>query len=109
MNHPPAHVRVVAIHEALLRHAFDQMPRGIKRLIVVPDSPLDLFPISALSGSLDYEPLAERYEIVLVPSATLWHDWRAAPHAVDARLALVLADPQLGRYRGPGFAMAVME
>jgi len=84
-----------AIHEALLRHAFDQMPRGIKRLIIVPDSPLDLFPISTLSGSLDYEPLARRFEIVLVPSATLWHDWRAAPHPVDARLALVLADPQL--------------
>jgi CHAT domain-containing protein len=84
-----------AIHEALLRHAFDRMPRGIKRLIVVPDSPLDLFPISTLSGSPDYEPLARRYEIVTVPSATLWQDWRAAPDKIDARLALVLADPLL--------------
>ena len=84
-----------AIHEALFRHAFDLMPRGIERLIVVPDSPLDMFPISALSGSLDYKPLAERYEIVLVPSATLWYDWRTAPDAVAARPALVLADPQI--------------
>ena len=92
----PARARAgVAIHEALLRHAFDQTPRGVKRLIVVPDSPLDMLPIAALSGTLDYEPLAKRYEIVLVPSATLWHDWRAAPDSVDARRALVLADPQL--------------
>ena len=92
----PARARAgLALHDALLHHAFDQMPRGITRLIIVPDSPLDTFPISTLSGSLAYEPLAERYEIVLVPSATLWHDWRSAPHTVDARPALVLADPQL--------------
>ncbi len=92
----PARARAgLAVHDALLRHAFDRMPRGIERLIVVPDAPLDIFPISTLSGSLDYEPLAERFEIVLVPSATLWHDWRAASKAVDARPALVLADPQL--------------
>jgi CHAT domain-containing protein/tetratricopeptide (TPR) repeat protein len=92
----PARARAgLAIHEALLRHAFDQMPRGTKRLIVVPDSPLDMFPVSSLSGSLDYEPLAKRYEIVLVPSATLWYEWGAAPDAVDARGALVLADPEV--------------
>ncbi|HEU5135763.1 MAG TPA: CHAT domain-containing protein [Steroidobacteraceae bacterium] len=84
-----------AIHDALLHHAFDQMPRGITRLIIVPDLPLDTFPISTLSGSLDHEPLAERFEISLVPSATLWHDWRAASARVDARTALVLADPLL--------------
>jgi CHAT domain-containing protein len=85
----------VAVYEALLRNALEQMPRGIARLIVVPDWPLDTLPISGLSGSLDFEPLAERYEVVLVPSATLWHDWRTASDAVDARPALVLADPQL--------------
>ena len=92
----PARARAgLAIHDALLHQAFEQMPHGIKRLIIVPDSPLDMFPISTLSGSLEYEPLARRFEIVLVPSATLWHDWRVASEAVDARPALVLADPQL--------------
>ncbi len=92
----PARARAgLAIHDALLRRAFGQMPRGVARLIVVPDSPLDLFPISALNGSRDGEPLARRYEIVLVPSATLWHGWRAGANSVHARPALVLADPQL--------------
>jgi CHAT domain-containing protein len=68
------------------------MPPGIDRLLVVPDLPLDTFPLAAL---------ATRYEIVLVPSATIWHDWRTQPTTADPREVLVLADPRLPSAYGP--------
>jgi CHAT domain-containing protein len=53
---------------------------------------LDTFPLAAL---------ATRYEIVLVPSATIWHDWRTHPTTADPREVLVLADPRLTSAYGP--------
>jgi CHAT domain-containing protein len=76
----------VALYEQLLKDALDTMPAGIERLIVVPDLPLDTFPLSALAG---------QHEIVLVPSATIWHEWRTRPSASQGGDTLVLADPEL--------------
>jgi CHAT domain-containing protein len=94
---PPANREraAVAVYEQLLKDALDALPAGIERLIVVPDLPLDTFPLSALSSSRAAEPLASQYEIVLVPSATIWHEWRTRPVASQGRGTLVLADPQL--------------
>ena len=85
----------VALYQQLLKDALDVLPAGVERLIVVPDLPLDTFPLSALSSSRAAEPLARHYEIVLVPSATIWHEWRTHPAAAQGRDTLVLADPQL--------------
>jgi CHAT domain-containing protein len=85
----------VALYEQLLKEALDSMPAGIERLIVVPDLPLDTFPLSALSSSRAAGPLARRYEIALVPSATIWHEWRTRSSASQGRATLVLADPEL--------------
>ncbi|MET0985137.1 MAG: CHAT domain-containing protein [Steroidobacteraceae bacterium] len=84
----------IALYDQLLRPTLEALPKGIRRLIIVPDAPLDTFPLAALSSARD-EPLATRYEMVLVPSATIWHDWRNNSAPVDARAVLVLADPQL--------------
>lgn len=85
----------VALYEQLLKDALDTLPAGVERLIVVPDLPLDTFPLSALSSSRTSGPLARRYEIVLVPSATIWQEWRTRSAAAPSRATLVLADPQL--------------
>jgi CHAT domain-containing protein len=85
----------VALYELLLKGALDTLPAGIERLIVVPDLPLDTFPLSAMSSSRAAEPLARQYELVLVPSATIWHEWRTRAAAAQGRSTLVLADPQL--------------
>jgi len=74
-----------ALFDRLLKDAIAGLPPGIDRLLVVPDLPLDTFPLAAL---------ATRYEIVLVPSATIWHDWRTHPKTADSRSVLVLADPR---------------
>ena len=82
----------VALFDRLLKDAIDGLPSGIDRLLVVPDLPLDTFPLSALTT---------RYEIALVPSATIWHDWRTHPMTADSREVLVLADPRLTSAYGP--------
>jgi CHAT domain-containing protein len=85
----------IALYERLLKGALDGLPAGVERLIVVPDLPLDTFPLSALSSSRSAQPLGRRYELVLVPSATIWHGWRTHPARSHGRATLVLADPQL--------------
>lgn len=98
LMHQPAALRHragSALYERLLKNALDAMPSGIERLIVVPDLPFDTFPLAALSESGTRGPLARQYEIVLVPSATIWHEWRTRAAAAPGRSALVLADPQL--------------
>ena len=85
----------VALYEQLLKDALDGLPAGVVRLIVVPDLPLDTFPLSALGSARGAQPLARQYEVVLVPSATIWHEWRTRPAPAQDRAALVLADPQL--------------
>ena len=94
LMHQPEHRERAgaALFDRLLKEAVDAMPSGIERLLIVPDLPLDTFPLSALTT---------RYEFVLVPSATIWHDWRTDPTTADSRSVLILADPQLTSAYGP--------
>ena len=85
----------VALYERLLKDALDGLPAEVVRLIVVPDLPLDTFPLSALGAARAAPPLGRRYELVLVPSATIWREWRSHAAPARGRIALVLADPQL--------------
>jgi CHAT domain-containing protein len=79
----------------LLADALRQLPPGIDRLIVIPDGPLHHLPFDALRSGRDGPPLATRYELVVVPSATLWRHWREkATHTATSR-ALAFADPVL--------------
>jgi CHAT domain-containing protein len=83
----------IALYQRLLKDALEGLPDGIQRLIIVPDLPFDTFPLSALSRARAGEPLARQFEIVLVPSATIWHEWRKRPASSQGG-ALVFADPQ---------------
>ncbi|HET9226997.1 MAG TPA: CHAT domain-containing protein, partial [Thermoanaerobaculia bacterium] len=81
------------LYAELLEPALSELPPGIRRLVLVPDDFLHRLPFSALRGEPDSEPLAERYEITLTPSATLWLRWRQTRPEPAATPALVFADP----------------
>jgi hypothetical protein len=71
--------------------ALGDLPPAIRRLIVVPDGALHRLPFDALRDGQD-APLVSRYDLVIVPSATLWLDARRSDDRRSAR-ALVVADP----------------
>jgi hypothetical protein len=82
-----------ALYRELLAGALDALPPGVSRLVIVPDDALHRVPFAALRPAADAPPLAQRFEITLAPSATLWLHWRRNPGRLAARTALVLADP----------------
>jgi len=82
------------LYHQLLGPALAGLPPGIERLIVVPDDHLHGLPFAALLATPENRPIAWRYQISMVPSATLWARWRAAPQPPPAdRPALVVANP----------------
>ncbi|ANM31210.1 hypothetical protein ABI59_18970 [Acidobacteria bacterium Mor1] len=83
------------IYRDWLAPAIDPLPAAVERLIVVPDGPLHGLPIGALRERAEAPALAERFEIAVVPSVTLWHRWRTEPGKQASVPALALADPEL--------------
>ncbi len=81
------------LYDELLRDALDALPRGITRLVVVPDGMLARLPFAALRSGARSEPLGNRYEITTAPSAATWLRLRRAPHRTAPRSVLALADP----------------
>jgi CHAT domain-containing protein len=83
----------VALYRQLLEAALKDLPAGIERLIIVPDDVLNQLPFGALRPSKDAPPLASRYELTLVPSATLWLSWKGQKVEPALKVALAFADP----------------
>lgn len=83
------------LHETLLGPALRRLPPAVTRLVVVPDGVLHQLPFDALRSSATEPPLAARYELVTVPSATLWRRWRMNSPAGVGSGVLALADPAL--------------
>lgn len=81
------------LYEQLLAPALAELPEDVDRLILVPDDALHRLPFAALRPSPDGEPLGASHELVQVPSATLWLQWREARASAPGRPLLVLADP----------------
>jgi tetratricopeptide (TPR) repeat protein len=77
----------------LLKPALGALPAEVDRLVVVPDDLLHRVPFAALREAKGREPLGARFEVTIVPSATLWLHWRQASRVTGGRVALVLADP----------------
>jgi tetratricopeptide (TPR) repeat protein len=88
----PAAVR---LYRDVFSTAIEELPRGVDRLILVPDGPLQQLPFDALRADARAKPLAVRYQLEVTPSATLWLDWRRNPVSPAKRRALGLADPEL--------------
>ena len=61
----------------------------------MPDDALHQLPFAALRAGPKAPPLAARYELMQVPSATLWLSWKGRRPAVAPVPALALADPPL--------------
>lgn len=90
------------LYRELLADAVGSLPPGIRRLVIIPDDVLHQLPFAALRASADAEPLIVRYEISVVPSATLWLHWREQERAPAPAPLLALADPLLSG-GGDGF------
>jgi CHAT domain-containing protein len=85
---------------SLLGPAVAELPSQVQRLVIVSDGGLHRLPFEALRPARDQPRLAERFEIAVVPSATLWLRLRNTSVAPASDAALVFADPELAR--GPG-------
>jgi CHAT domain-containing protein len=83
------------LYDELVRAALDDLPAGIERLIIVPDGILYLLPFGSLRPEPWKEPLAARFDITVVPSATIWLRLSTGGAVEPDRSALVLADPVL--------------
>jgi hypothetical protein len=86
----------VRLYADVFSTALNELPSGVRRLVLVPDGPLHNLPFDALKADVQGQPLAALYELVATPSATLWLDSRRYS-APASRHALALADPELGR------------
>ncbi len=83
------------LYRTLLAPALRNLPPGIRRLVIVPDDALHKLPFGALRESPEARPLALRYEISMVPSATLWLRWQENRPGMAPVPALAFADPPL--------------
>jgi CHAT domain-containing protein/tetratricopeptide (TPR) repeat protein len=81
------------LYRELLSEALASLPPGIRRLVIIPDDTLHQIPFAGLRAGADAEPLIARYEIVVVPSATLWLHWRGLRNEAAPAPLLALADP----------------
>jgi CHAT domain-containing protein len=97
-------VPAAGLYRRLLEQPLRELPPGIRRLILVPDDALHQLPFAALRPGPREPPLAARYELTEVPSATLWLGWKGRRPAVAPVPALALADPPLPG--GDGVALA---
>ncbi len=75
--------------DRLLGEALRSLPPSIKTLVVVPDGPLWIFPFDAARTSARDEPLGQRFDVQLAPSAAVW--LRARASAPRGALAGALA------------------
>jgi CHAT domain-containing protein/tetratricopeptide (TPR) repeat protein len=83
----------VVLYKKLLGEALEKLPPGIGRLIIVPDDVLHQLPFAALRAAKEGPPLGERYELTLIPSATLWLGWEGHRPKPAPKPVLALADP----------------
>lgn len=88
-------VGATRLYRDLLEQALADLPPQITRLVIVPGGILNALPFDALRGRREGPPLADRFEISMAPSATVWVRWKAPASASTPGPALVLADPDL--------------
>ncbi len=82
-----------ALHGRLLQAPLAELPTAVRRLVLVPDDDLHRLPFAALRAGAGRPPLGTRYQLTVVPSATLWLRWRQPAAQASPRPVLALADP----------------
>ena len=95
-----------SLYRQLLERPLAGLPPGIHRLTIIPDDILHQLPFAALRAAPKSPPLATRFELTEIPSATLWLSWKGERPAVAAVPALALADPPLPGGEGVQVAAA---
>jgi CHAT domain-containing protein len=85
-----------SLYADLLQRPLEDLPPGVRRLVLVPDAVLHRVPFDALRATTSGEPLAARFQTSLAPSATLWLRGRREAAKPTRAEALALADPDLG-------------
>jgi CHAT domain-containing protein/tetratricopeptide (TPR) repeat protein len=83
----------VHLFRMLLNPALDELPSGVERLILLPDDALHQLPFGALRPTEGAPALAERYELSVIPSASVWLTWRKGRPEPGEIPVLALADP----------------
>lgn len=103
LDDPERPAALARLHADLIGPALSELPSTVRKLVVIPDGYLHLLPFSLLRASETAEPLIQRFEIQIIPSASIWLDWKATPTPATAaaRQALVLANPELAAARTP--------
>jgi CHAT domain-containing protein/tetratricopeptide (TPR) repeat protein len=95
-----------SLYRQLLARPLADLPPGVHRLTIAPDDALHQLPFAALRASPQAPPLAARFELTEIPSATLWLGFKGQRPATAPVPALALADPPLPGGNGPQVAAA---
>ena len=90
----------VRLYGELLSEAVAALPPRITRLVIAADGALHHLPLESLRATPTSPPLGAQYELVHVPSATLWRHWRASPRTKETGRLLSFADPALAASAG---------
>jgi hypothetical protein len=77
----------------LLAGLLPDLSSGVRRLVLVLDGPLYALPFESLRRTGGGPMLAEQFELVRSPSATLWARWHRAREVGPREPLLALADP----------------
>ncbi|HEX3556961.1 MAG TPA: CHAT domain-containing protein [Thermoanaerobaculia bacterium] len=84
-----------SLYRQILERPLADLPPGVHRLTIASDDALHQLPFAALRASPLAPPLAARFELTEIPSATLWLGWKGERPAPATVPALALADPPL--------------
>ncbi|HET6277505.1 MAG TPA: CHAT domain-containing protein, partial [Candidatus Polarisedimenticolia bacterium] len=83
------------LYDDLLAAPLGWLGDGISRLVIIPDGILHRLPFDALREGPAHGPLAARFAISLVPSASLWSYWKRTATEPAGDAVLALADPSI--------------
>lgn len=88
-----ARAAAARLYDELLADAVASLPPRITRLMIAADGPLHHLPFESLRPTPSSPPFGALYELVYVPSATLWRHWRTAVRVPADGRVLTFADP----------------
>ncbi len=91
-----------SLGRTLLTDALADLPAEVERLVIVSDGVLHRLPFEVLHDDRSAQALGERFEVSVVPSATLWLRLRGTQPSRLPGATLVLADPDVPQGTGIG-------